>query len=507
MIGANYNTPDFKPFQSGCSKCYPSTDFVKQNGGNKSLISTKAGKNFFKTPDFNVPMKTLVKNNSGKSYNTSAGGSKKKSNSNYMKGGNDDSKDIADFLKNVMDNKTIISEEMNGGAKKKKALKKSLKKKTKVPKKKTKVAKKGGMAPLDNINDGMPQNATFPNTGNFGVPQGVGTQMAVNRAASNPLLKAMKAPPLSEEMQNTLIQMEMAGGAKKKKDSKKKDSKKKDSKKKVVKKKKGGMSPLDGNNDGMPSNATFPNTGNFGVPQGVGTQMAVNSDTSNPLLKEMKASPLSQKIQDKLIQMEMAGGAKKKKKPTSSLKKIDPKKKPTSSLKKKKPKKKSSKKMKGGEESWGATGMPPQFYNPKAPLASFPSNSGKGAKSAYGSIQPNDIGTGMLAPFTTSNSKTANHATNMKTGGSRKKNGGGLIPSMSTSGPKAISSIADKTYGAVETFFKKLDKNYKNSVNKTKNIKIGNQRLIQGGAKKKKDAKKKKGAKKKKKKGEKGNNW
>jgi len=44
--------------------------------------------------------------------------------------------------------------------------------------------------------------------------------------------------------------------------------------------------------------------------------------------------------------------------------------------------------MKGGEESWGATGMPPQFYDPKAPLASFPSNSGKGAKSAYGAIQP-----------------------------------------------------------------------------------------------------------------------
>ena len=95
-----------------------------------------------------------------------------------------------------MDNKTIISEEMNGGAKKKKALKKSLKKslkkKTKVPKKKTKVAKKGGMAPLDNINDGMPQNATFPNTGNFGVPQGVGTQMAVNSDTSNPERKTIK---------------------------------------------------------------------------------------------------------------------------------------------------------------------------------------------------------------------------------------------------------------------------------------------------------------------------
>jgi len=42
--------------------------------GDKSLISTKAGKNFFKTPNFNVPMENINKNNSGKSYITSAGG-------------------------------------------------------------------------------------------------------------------------------------------------------------------------------------------------------------------------------------------------------------------------------------------------------------------------------------------------------------------------------------------------------------------------------------------------
>ena len=413
MPGADFNTPSFAPFQSGCSKCYPSTDYVKQNGGNKSLISTKDGKNFFKTPDFNVSMKTLVKNNSGKSYNTSAGGSKKKSNSNYMKGGNDDSKNIADFLKNVMDQSqaTTSEELMSGGAKNKK-----------VPKKKT------------------------------------------------------KAP-----------------------------------KKKVVKKKKGGMAPLDGNNDGMPVNAKFPNTGEFGMGQGAGTQMAVNSDMPNPLLKAMKAPPLSEEMQNKLIQMEMAGGAtKKKKKSVSSLKKKTEPKKKTAAKKtvskktvaKKTKKTKKSKKMKGGEESWGATGMPAQFYDPKVPLASYASNSGKGAKSAYGAIQPNDIGTGMLAPFTTSKSKTANHATNMKTGGAKKTNkkgGSGLIPSMNTGPVKNISKIADKTYDSVKTFFKKLEKNYKTSVNKTKNIKIGNQRLVQGGSKKpvkklpKKINKKKKG--------------
>ena len=34
--------------------------------------------------------------------------------------------------------------------------------------------------------------------------------------------------------------------------------------------------------------------------------------------------------------------------------------------------------MKGGEESWGATGMPSQFYNPKKPLVGYPANSGFG---------------------------------------------------------------------------------------------------------------------------------
>ena len=255
----------------------------------------------------------------------------------------------------------------------------------------------------------------IPSTPQFGMNPGVGTQMAVNSDIQNPLLKAMKAPPLSEEMQNKLIQMEMAGGVKKKKKSKsKKISKPKNAskpKKKVVKKKKGGYldgAPLDVN---MNING-IPSTPEFGMNPGVGTQMAVNSDIQNPLLKELKANPLSQNV-------EMEGGAKKKKKSTTTKKKTTIKK----PIKKSKiPKKKSCvKKMKGGEESWGATGMPSQFYNPKTPLASFPSNSGKGAKSAYGSIQPSDIGTGMLAPFTTSNSKTANRATNMKTGGSKKR--------------------------------------------------------------------------------------
>ena len=76
--------------------------------------------------------------------------------------------------------------------------------------------------------------------------------------------------------------------------------------------------------------------------------------------------------------------------------------------------------MKGGEESWGATGMPPQFYDPKTELISYPFNSGVGVKTAYGLQEPLDVGRGMLAPNTTSKSSSANNATSMKTGGSKK---------------------------------------------------------------------------------------
>ena len=99
MSRASYNNPQFQPFQSGSTLCYPSKDYANMNGGS-SLISTKPGKNYFKTPDYKVSaqnLKTLI----GKSYATSAGGSKKKKYS-MKKGGNSD-----------MD--MMMSEEMMGG--------------------------------------------------------------------------------------------------------------------------------------------------------------------------------------------------------------------------------------------------------------------------------------------------------------------------------------------------------------------------------------------------------
>ena len=74
---SSYNNPDFTPFQSGNSLCYPSKDYAKFKGGS-SLISTKNGKNLYVSQNFKLPKSELQKNISGKSYSTSAGGSKNK---------------------------------------------------------------------------------------------------------------------------------------------------------------------------------------------------------------------------------------------------------------------------------------------------------------------------------------------------------------------------------------------------------------------------------------------
>ena len=87
-----------------------------------------------------------------------------------------------------------------------------------------------------------------------------------------------------------------------------------------------------------------------------------------------------------------------------------------SSMKKKKPKK-----QKGGQESSGATPMDMRFFDTKANLLSSSADSGMGVNSAYGSIDPKDIGSGMLAPYTTSTSKTANHSSGQQTGGKKSK--------------------------------------------------------------------------------------
>jgi hypothetical protein len=199
--------------------------------------------------------------------------------------------------------------------------------------------------------------------------------------------------------------------------------------------------------------------------------------------------------------MMKTGGKKKSSKKVSS-KKVSSKKASSKKVSSKKLVKKSTKttkrtkKMKGGMETEGATSLPQRFFNPNMNETNYSSNSGKGVESAYGPVQPNDIGQGLLAPYTSSNSPTANHNTMMKTGGNKKnKNNkknlkGGKIPSISTNGVTSVQNKIDLAVNDFSSFLKNLDDDYVKSTEYAKNIKIGNERLIQGGKKKSSSAKK-----------------
>ena len=142
-----------------------------------------------------------------------------------------------------------------------------------------------------------------------------------------------------------------------------------------------------------------------------------------------------------------------------------------------------AKKQKGGMESSGATPLPLRFYNKNAPLDNYPSNSGKGIMTAYGHNESGNIGTGMLAPYTSSTCAQANHNTNMKTGGKKKNQKGGRIPPVRDN---VVNSVQGTINGAIDGFSKfmgKLDESYLKSVDAAKSVKIGNQRLIKGGKK------------------------
>tara|TARA_A100001015_G_scaffold320747_2_gene448308 strand:+ start:1169 stop:2326 length:1158 start_codon:yes stop_codon:yes gene_type:complete len=170
----------------------------------------------------------------------------------------------------------------------------------------------------------------------------------------------------------------------------------------------------------------YPANSGFGVPTAYGPSNP--KDVGVGLLAPFTAS---KSPTANLATMTKTGGAKKKqtkkqiKKPTKKDKETKKDKKGTKLPMKKKARKTSSnikaKMMKGGEESWGATGMPSQFYNPKKPLVGYPANSGSGVPTAYGPSDPKNVGVGLLAPFTASKSPTANLATMNKTGGAKKK--------------------------------------------------------------------------------------
>jgi hypothetical protein len=128
----------------------------------------------------------------------------------------------------------------------------------------------------------------------------------------------------------------------------------------------------------------------------------IKKSSSSKAKKSKKTSPVKKSIVNKTI-----NGVKKIKNMIMSK---------VSSMKKKK-----SKKQKGGQESSGATPMDMRFFDPKATLLNASDSSGMGVNSAYGIIDPKDVGSGMLAPYTTSTSKTANHSSGQQTGGKKSK--------------------------------------------------------------------------------------
>ena len=75
----------------------------------------------------------------------------------------------------------------------------------------------------------------------------------------------------------------------------------------------------------------------------------------------------------------------------------------------------SKKKTRGGGTNWGQTGFPLRYFGSDVRVAP---HSGVGVQSAYGKIEPRDVGVGNLAPFNTA--KLGPRATNQQTGGKKR---------------------------------------------------------------------------------------
>jgi hypothetical protein len=490
---ANNNSSSvFTPFRSGCGMCKASTDYYQQPqaGGNNysedGLIPTSNGKNFFKTPNFDVSSEMLMKNNYDKEYSTAFGGKKS--------------------VKKPV----------------KKPVKKTVKKSTKVSKKKK--MKGGDYASFSNnnvidkqditgiIDDTIYQPANIM-MGGYNVMDEQSVTGALDDTMYQPENVMMGGVPTGEyqhleneiksihsqlnKMQNEIDSEISQNGGKGKKTKKTKETKetkktKKTKKTKETKKKimKGGME-----SDGAtPMHQRFYNTDatldNYPEISGNGIMSAygpiVSGNVGTGMLAPYTSSTCPSANHNTLMK---TGGSKSK----NNSKKLNKK-----------------NKQHGGMESSGATSLPQRFYNPNISDTPYSEDSGNNMNSAYGKIQANDVGSGLLAPFNKS------MTIGMKTGGSKKnkkntksgnkknkKNmkGGkenGPIPQISST---PVTDVQNALTGAVNDFSKfmeKLDQDYINSVKSIENMKIGNQRLIQGGKKVKKSSDKKKKTPKKK---------
>jgi len=77
-----------------------------------------------------------------------------------------------------------------------------------------------------------------------------------------------------------------------------------------------------------------------------------------------------------------------------------------------------------------------------------------------------------------------NNSTKKKITSKKKQHGNGIIPYFSDGIVTSVQASVDAGINDVENFFRKIKQDYVNSVQKAASVKIGDQRLIQGGNKK-----------------------
>ena len=543
----------FTPFRSGCGMCKPSTDYYKtQNAGgnysNDGLIPVSNGKNFYKEHNFNMGLNSnFIKNNKGIDYATSFGGKKptKKQLPKKIKGGNfteyasvheEGGEGIKGNLitsdysplkggkkKNIKGGYEVVQEEqhqdllklMTKGGYKKKNIKggyevvqeeqhQDLLKLMKIGGKKKNI--KGGYGTVQEeqphdlvrlISKGGYKKKNIKGGEYAQVHEENGENIAGNLITSNysPLKggkkKSMKGgeyAQVHEENGEGIVGNLITSNYSPLKGGKKKSMK-------------GGMEssgatplPLRFHNPSAHLD-NYPATPGNGVMSAYGKIESGNVGTG--MLAPYTSSTCSYANPNTNLK---TGGAKKKQEKTKE--------------KPKKPTK--SKKQKGGMESSGATPLPLRFYKPDSPIDNYSAKSGNGIMSAYGPIKSGDIGTGMLAPYTSSTCSYANYSTDMKTGGKKVKVQKKKITALPktkkiTQSKKKIQlkggrinpihddmivSVQTGINGAIDGFSKfmgKLNEGYLKSVKSAESVKIGNQRLIKGGKKEsitKKQAKK-----------------
>ena len=540
---SNPLTPTFAPFESGCGMCKPSTDYysVKTGGGNYSndcLIPTSNGQNFFKVPNFNKSMNgNFVKNNYGVGYSTSFGGKSKKIKSSIigrkeskkggkklMRGGMESSGATSlplrffdpnaplDNYPEISGNSIMTSygqiesgdigtgmlapytsstcstanhsTDIKTGGKKTKTLIKIKTTKVKKISKDKKTPIKGGDSEYENFFTQEPQSGGKKSKKS--IKGGVSEYASVN---SDELPSYIYAP-YSNDPQNNKNECYgnyQSGGKKSKK---------------IMK----GGEYTSINSEELPSTTdvlyeSYNNHQSGGKKSKKsmkgGEYASVNSEESPSTTYALYESYNNYQSGGKKSKKSMKGGeyasVNSEESPNTTYALYE------SYNNHQSGGKKSKKYMKGGMESSGATSMDQRFYNPSIKVDNYNELAGNGIMSAYGPIESGNIGTGMLAPYTSSTCNYANQNTDMKTGGSNsnksqrkllKGGKGGPIPSISDKPVSVVQDTVGKAISGFTDFMKKLDEDYLKSVSYVKTIKIGNQRLIQGGAKSKTPTKK-----------------